>query len=219
MKTTLAVLALAILALAPASASEVTGQYVEARTCDVWTGPCFANAEISLDGKHAVMAWKIEQGTRENVKLDGLGIVAVVQASNTLGTKQTGKAKSLLIVDQKADAAQQQALIEFAREQAGKLLSNVGSVQRAEIDLVNCECEGNVCATLKAGGARIETRCLHAQHDRICGNESAYYPPLVKNLKVKAAMAVEHTFAGKGLGQTWQDRSRRGAYVGTFTVK
>jgi len=24
----------------------VKGQYVEARNCDVWTGPCFANAEL-----------------------------------------------------------------------------------------------------------------------------------------------------------------------------
>src|SRR5205807_3392233 len=36
----------------------IRGQYVEARNCDVWTGPCFANADFNLTGKNAVMAWR-----------------------------------------------------------------------------------------------------------------------------------------------------------------
>ena len=44
----------ALFAAAPLHASTITGKYVEARTCDVWTGPCFANAEFDLTGKNAV---------------------------------------------------------------------------------------------------------------------------------------------------------------------
>ncbi len=77
----LAVLALALVA-APASAAGISGSYIEARTCDVWTGPCFANAEVNLDGKHAVLGWKIDKGNLDNVALDGLGIVAVIAASD-----------------------------------------------------------------------------------------------------------------------------------------
>src|SRR5438874_12669828 len=84
MKRTLAVFAALIVAL-PLQAAGVTGHYIEARTCDVWTGPCFANAEMNLGGKHAVLAWKIDKGTLDNATLDGLGIVAVVAASDTLG--------------------------------------------------------------------------------------------------------------------------------------
>src|SRR6266436_6187915 len=76
----LAVLALALVA-APASAAGISGSYIEARTCDVWTGPCFANAEVNLDGKHAVLGWKVDKGSLGNVSLDGLGIVAVVGAT------------------------------------------------------------------------------------------------------------------------------------------
>ena len=53
----------------PTRAPEITGQYVEARTCDIWTGPCFANADFNLTGKNAVMAWRIDQGTLNGVKL------------------------------------------------------------------------------------------------------------------------------------------------------
>jgi hypothetical protein len=32
-------------------------------------------------------------------------------------------------------------------------------------------------------------------------------------------MAVEHTFAGRGLNETWSDADRRGAYVGSFVAR
>src|SRR5438445_12438693 len=110
--------AFALLAVAAAApAGEITGRYVEARTCDVYTGPCFANADTGLAGRHAVLAWKIEQGSVGGAKLDGLGIVAVVAARETLGLKQILPGKAVLIVDEKANAAQRKALIEFAKAQ------------------------------------------------------------------------------------------------------
>src|SRR5260370_29761144 len=64
------------------------GMYVEARTCDVWTGPCFANADFNIGGKQGVMAWRVEKGQAGDVSLDGLSVVAVVSAANTLGLEQ-----------------------------------------------------------------------------------------------------------------------------------
>src|SRR5438093_6100980 len=94
-------LLLPVLAIPDSSATTVRGQYVEARTCDVFTGSCFANADTGLTGKNAVLAWKIESGTVAGTKLDGLGVVAVVAATETLGLKQTGAGRAVLIVDAK----------------------------------------------------------------------------------------------------------------------
>src|SRR5947209_15366080 len=109
-------LALTVVALlvivGPVSAASISGQYVEARTCDVYTGPCFANADTGLAGRHAVMAWKVEKGSVGSVKLDGLGVVAVVAARETLGLKQVLPGKAVLIVDERADVAQRRALVE-----------------------------------------------------------------------------------------------------------
>src|SRR6185312_17357125 len=88
-------------------AAGLTGQYIEARTTDVWTGPCFANADVNIGGKHAIMAWKVEKGEFNKVNLNGLAVVAVVAASDTLGTKQNGSAKAVLIVDDRATSVQQ----------------------------------------------------------------------------------------------------------------
>jgi len=214
----LALVAAAVL-IAPVHAGGISGKYIEARTCDVWTGPCFANAEMSLDGKHAVMAWKVDKGAVDNVRLDGLAVVVVVSAADTLGLEQTGPAKSVLIVDDRANTAQRAALIHLATEQAGGLVGKVLSVQSAKVDFDVSTCKDGGCAHLAAGNARIETRCLDGHHDKVCGNESEFYPPLSKGVKATAAVAVEHSFTGKVFNETWKDNERRGAYVGSFETR
>ena len=208
-----------ILAAAPLSAAGIKGQYIEARTCDIWTGPCFANAELNLTGKNAVLGWKVDKGEFDKVNLDGLGVVAVIAASDTLGVKQTGASKAVLIVDSRANKEQKAALVRLAKQQGGELVGNVVDIQSAKIDLDVCKCAEGGCAILKAGAARIETRCLDEKHDVVCGNESAYYPPLTKNVTVKAAVAVENSYSGKGVDGTWNDYGRRGAYLGSFELR
>jgi hypothetical protein len=209
-----------VLAAAPVSAAGIAGLYLEARTCDVYVASCVANAEMNVAGKHAVLAWKVDKGTIDNVALDGLSVVAVVAASDTLGLKQNGPAKAVLIVDGKADAKQRAALISLAEKQAGDLVKNIISVQSAPIDLTICQCKGGTCSAMKAGNlARIETRCIDATHDKVCGNEAAYYPPLTKDANAKAAVAVNHSFTGKDFNETWQHAERRSAYVGSFAMK
>jgi len=213
-----AIFAMFILAL-PVRAEGISGQYIEARTCDVWTGPCFANAEMNLGGKHAVLGWKVDSGSIDNVRLDGLSIVAVVAASDTLGLEQTGPAKAVLIVDSRASAQQREALIRLARKQSGDLVRNVVAVEGAKVVLDVIPCKDGGCARLEAGKARVETRCLDSHHDKVCGNESAFTPPLSKDVKARPAMAVEHSFTGKSFDETWKDSERRGAYVGSFVTQ
>jgi hypothetical protein len=201
------------------SAAGISGKYIEARTCDVYTGPCFANAEMNLTGKHAVIGWQVDKGSLGDVRLDGLGVVAVVEASDTLGLKQNGAAKAVLIVDSRANSAQKAALIRLAKQQGGDLVKNVVAVESAKVDLRICECPEGGCAVLKAGPAKIETRCIDQDHDKICGNETAFYPPLGAGVKVKPAVALEHTFTGKGVSETWTDHGRRGAYLGSFQTR
>ena len=76
----------AVLILCPglAQALEIRGDYVEARNADVFTGPCFSNAEILIVGKQAVMAWRVKQGTWKGVDVAGLCVAAAVQADNDL---------------------------------------------------------------------------------------------------------------------------------------
>jgi hypothetical protein len=201
------------------SSANVRGQYVEARTCDVFAGSCFANADTGITGKNAVLAWKIESGNLAGVKVDGLGIAAVVSASDTLGLKQSAPARAVLIVDDRATKAQREALVKFVKAQAGSLLGDVKAIHSAPFDLTICNCEGEGCATLKAGAVTISTRCIDRDHDRACGNETTLYPPLAKGIQAKPALTTEHSFTGKELNETWHDAGRRGAFVGSFVTR
>jgi hypothetical protein len=204
---------------APGLDPTIRGQYVEARTCDVFTGSCFANADTGLTGKNAVMAWKIDSGSVDGQKLDGLGVVVILSATDTLGLKQSAPGRSVIIVDEKATKTQRDALIAFAKTQSGKLTGEVVAIHAAPVSLTICECAGESCATLKAGTVKLETRCLNADHDKACGNETTLYPPLAKGVKAHPAMTVEHAYTGKDLNETWKDGGRRGAFVGSFVTR
>ena len=218
-------LALSLAAVAQINAAnkaadiKARGMYVEARTCDVWTGPCFANADFNIGGKQGVMAWRIEKGQAGDVSLDGLSVVAVVSAANTLGLEQRSPAKAVIIVDSRANLAQRAALVRFAQEQGGQLLQNVVKVHAQPIKINVCPCKTTACAEVDATVAKLTTRCLDTDHDKVCGNEYAFYPPLASNVKAIPAGVVNHSFRGEGLGETWGDSDRRAAYVGSFQTK
>jgi hypothetical protein len=215
----LTIAALSVIATAAqARADDVKGNYIEVRNCDVWTGPCFANADGNVTGKNAAMVWHIDEGTQDGVRLDNLTVIAVVQASNTLGMEQNGPAQAVLIVDSRASEAQKAALIKLAKAQGGDLLKNVEKIQSASIRVDICGCKGESCTEIDAGTVKVKTRCLDAKHDKACGNEIAYYPPLVAGVQATPA-AADHSFTGTGLPQTWRECERRGAYVGTFAVR
>ena len=102
-----------------AGAVEIRGDYVEARNADVFTGPCFSNAEVFIYGKQAVMAWKVNEGTWKGVDLAGLCVAAAVQAETTFSEDNPDKARAVLIVDSRADERQRAALIDMAKTLGG----------------------------------------------------------------------------------------------------
>jgi hypothetical protein len=214
--------AIALLAVlgSVAAADTIKGSYIEARTCDVYTGPCFANSEFGLTGDQAVLAWKIESGQWNGVDLSGLSVVAAVKAGSTLGDEFTNPypAKCVLIVDAKASTAQRESLVAFAQSMGGRLLENVVRTETAPIELSVACCEDRGCATLVAGSiVSLKTRCA-GEHDHVCGNESVYYQPLTKVSKdFIAAVTVNHQFKGSGLGGTWSSPNKRSAFIASFS--
>jgi hypothetical protein len=201
--------------------NNISGNYMEARTADVYTGPCFANGEAEINGKEAVLGWKINNGSWKGVNIAGLGVVAVIRSEHTLGNVHvpSNPAIAALIVDSRADEAQRTALIAFAKSQGGDLLKKIVKVQYAPIELTVQG--GNLhggAARLTAGSlAEIRTRAM-TEADHTCGNEDIFYPPLAKLEHVMPAYALENSYQGEGLGETWHSRLRRSSFIGTFQV-
>lgn len=214
-----AALFVAALAAIPSRAA-IKGDYVEVRSADVYTAQCYANSEINLVGDQAILAWKVREGDWKGVSLAGLGVVAVVKASATLGDTLANPypARAVLILDERAAGPQRKALEDFAKSQAGKLLANVVRVETAPIDLEVGEGDYHGSAKLRAGSlARIETRSL-CSGDHLCGNENVYYPPLTRLAHAMPAYTIEEAFGGKGLGVVWNRADKRSAFIGAFSL-
>lgn len=198
------------------STPRISGDYLEVRTADVWTGPCFANGEVNLAGKEAILAWHVREGGWGQVELADLKVVAVIRSRSTLGDPfaADSQAKSVIVVDERATEEQSRALVDFVRHMSGTLVQDVAWIRQARIDMeVLRESQS---ASLRAGEfAELRTRPL-SHHDMHCGNETVYYPPLTEVSDSVPAFALDHRYSGDGLGATWSDGGKRSAFVGSF---
>jgi hypothetical protein len=197
--------------------AEIRGHYLETRTCQVYTGPCFANGEMGLAGKDAVMAWSINEGRHNDVDLAGMNVVVALTSSTTLGHEGLNDGenlKSIVYVDQRASEAQRQALLDFARTHAGRAASNIVRVESSPIEMSLNEAE--LQGRLQAGkDVQVMTRKARPS-DCICSNEVAFYPPLAKVETCVAGVTSVGEFHGAGLGSRWSTPESRSAYMARF---
>ncbi len=214
-------------------AGSIKGEYVESRTADIYTGPCFSNSEIFNTGHQAVVAWKVTEGSWDGVDVSGLSVAAAIRGTTTFSEDKPELARSVLIVDAKATEKQKEALIAMAKTLAGKRLNHVVVVRTSELALTiespRRKAHGHSAApadhsmpeapaaSFQAPGlAEISTRSLN-HNDHVCGNESVAYAPLSQGVKALPAYTTGHKFQGLGLGTTWNDPNCRSSFVGHFS--
>ena len=200
-----------------AAAAELRGCYMEARTCQVYTGPCFANGETGLTGKDAVMAWRIETGDYQGVELAGLNAVAVLRTAETLGFRGLQEAKqvrAMVVLDQRAKPKQREALLQFVEKQLGRKAEHVRD-ETITMKLDKAELAGQLQA-----GKSIYLKTRKARPgDCICSNEAAYYPPLAKVEHFAPGVTIDGQVTARPLGTRWTSPNRRNAYMATFALE
>ena len=216
---TMAILAVGSFSSVPAASYSIRGDYLEARTCDVFTGPCFANGEMGMAGKEAVLAWKVSDGSWKGVALKGLSVALVLKADNSLGDDgvfpmAARTIESVIVIDEQASDAQRSALVEFVKDSAPALTADVRKIQAAAIVLESND--DTKVSVLKAGKvAEIRTRALGG-NDCVCSNETAFYQPLVDVKYPMPAYAESQSYSGSDLNATWALNGSRSAYLGMF---
>jgi Protein of unknown function (DUF1326) len=213
-----AILALVVLALTSSvAAQQISGDYLETRSADVYTGACFANGEVNLVGNEAILAWHVQSGSWNGVPLEGMTVAAAVRANGTLGDPYENPypAKAVLLVDEQANPQQRAALENFAQHMGGELLKNVEQVVPVQMELL-MSAEHHGVAMLRAGRfVTVQTRSIGDQ-DHLCGNEVTFYPPLTQLAHPMPAVALTDSYRGPGLGVSWDLHGKRSAFVGTF---
>ncbi len=206
MKRLILVLSLAALAAAPLLAGakgSLTGEYVEARTAEVFTGGCIMNSEAETVGKQAVLAWKVDRGSFNGIQLDGLSIVAAVAGDRNLGMQEMG--------GEKPTVRSQLALVAMANELSNGLVGTIVQVTPTPIQFADHGTEIQV----SAGHVSLDVN-KHLTHDPSCG-AMQWFHPLAQVDGAAMGVAAQHMFVGPSLGTKWSDPNKRSAFFGTFS--
>jgi hypothetical protein len=216
-----AILAAAFLGLASASMlagsnGTISGEYVEARTAEVFAGGCVMNSEAETTGRQAVMAWKIDRGSYQGVSLDGLSVVAAVNGDSNLGMREMGgeapqKVEAALVVDARASEAQRDALVAMARELSKGVIREVVSVKPAQITFWDDKDRVAVAAP----DVQLTVNKV-MKHDPSCG-AMQWFRPLTTVQQGTMGVAEAHAFSGSALGTKWSDPNKRSAFFARFT--
>ncbi len=208
-------LGVAVSPLIAGGKGSLTGEYVEARTAEVFTGGCIMNSEAETMGKQAVLAWKVDRGTFNGIQLDGLSIVAAIAGDRNLGMQEMGGEKptvrSAMYVDARANAAQQLALVAMANELSKGIVGTIVQVTPSPISFADHGSEIQV----SAGQVTLDVN-KHLTHEPTCG-AMQWFHPLAQVDDASMGVADQHSFLGAALGTKWSDPNKRSAFFGTFT--
>src|SRR6202049_2762230 len=179
----------------------VTGQYVEARTAEIFTGGCIMGSEAETMGKQAVLAWKVDRGSFNGISLDGLSVVAAVAGDRNRGIQEIGGGKanirSSVFVDDRANAAQRIALVAMATELSNGTVGTVISVSSTPVQFTDQDHAVHVAA----GQVALDVN-KHVPHDPSCG-AMQWFHPLSSMSDSEIGVAEQHSFTGTGLGTKW----------------
>lgn len=217
-------LLVALIAAAPAvlSASggktSISGDYVEARTAEVFAGGCINGSEGEVAGREAILAWRVGKGQVNGVALDGLSIVAVVAGDNNLSTHELGgaaptKIRSALRIDQRATKAQRDALVAMARSLAPTMLRDVVDVKAVPISFSR-NADGLV---VSAGEASLDV-ATKMDHSPTCG-ALQWYQPLAAMTQSTLGHTKSEAWSGSALGTQWSMGDKRASFYGSFELK
>ena len=218
-KTLLAgLLAAAPVALAASGPTAITGDYVEARTAEVFAGGCINGSEGEVAGREAILAWRVGKGQVNGVSLDGLSIVAVVAGDNNLSTHELGgaaptKVRSALRIDQRATPAQREALIAMARALAPAVLRDVIDVKAVPISFRR-DADG---LAVSAGEASLDV-ATKMDHSATCG-AMQWYEPLARMTQSTLGHTKSEAWSGSSLGTQWSMGDKRASFFGSFELK
>jgi hypothetical protein len=212
-----AALALAGASLAADDKGRVTGEYVEARTAEVFAGGCIMNSEAETLGRQAILAWRIASGAFDGVSLEGLNVAAAVAGDRNLGMREMGgeeptAVKGIIIVDPRATAPQRDALVKLVRQLSNGLITHVVRVDVAPVKFATSQ--NYVEVSVPDNGIQLTVN-KEMKHDPSCG-AMQWFKPFTKLADAGLGVAEEHAFEGQGLNTKWSAPNKRSAFFGTF---
>jgi hypothetical protein len=193
------------------AAPSVSGDYLEARTANVYIGACHAGSEYGTMGREAVLAWRIREGVWKGTDVSGLSAVLVMAGNDNL-EREDVKRQSVLYLDAAASPSQRTALESMLRARYGKALGEVQRVQSAPISFADSK--GSY--RLRVGETvRLD---VNKEANRTCCTMpmEVWYQPFVPVQGSRIGYTAMNAFNGAERLPSWSRVGQNSAIFGTF---
>lgn len=191
----------------------VQGEYIEARSASVYVGACHFGAEFMEGGKEATLVWNIQQGSWNNVSLDGLTVVAVVSAESNLAI-DTETRKSVLYMDPSTTAAQRTSLRDLLTTKHADVLGEVVTTQTAAVEFTKqgTKYDITVGEVLTLSANRYPCANCTQPHQ-------IWYEPLTAIQNAIVGKSEVYHYKNGHLPVTWQQGgTANNVFVGSFSM-
>jgi hypothetical protein len=190
----------------------LSGEYIEARTLNVYTGACHANGESVTAGREAMMIWNVQNGAYNGVELGGVRAMAVVAGDGNLAWGSANR-RAVLYVDEKATDAQRAAIVAALKERYASQMGPVIGVKTAPIEFSRNGLEYTIRVPNVAYLKTTRYGCEHCVMPHMVWYEP--FIPLKSSLVAKASLSE---FKGVSeLGVNWRRADENSSYVGEFS--
>lgn len=193
----------------PCTPDSVSGTYLEARSASVFAGACHVNGETGTQGRNALVAWRVEQGSWGGEDLGGVEVVAAVHGTGSLA--ESGERSARLWIEAR-DGAQLRATRAWLEECHGTTLGRVVAVAEGPVEV---SLEGEDFLATVEGRAELRGRL---EPDRACCTmpEQVWYEPLARVDDAVVGFSEVCRFEGAGEEVPWSHPGQNNAFVGRF---
>jgi hypothetical protein len=213
--TAMLVSLLCALPLAAVDAPAVSGDYVEARSNEVYTCGCLFSGQMTTAGREAILAWRITRGVYQGTPLAGVKVAAVVVGDANLSAYD-GARRTALYVDESASDAQLQAIVALWQREYSQALGKIATVHRVPISFTQ---QGEAVRLSIPNLVEVQARKARLPEDAHPGS-FLWYQPFVPLRNSSLATALDYEYSGMDFQHQWQDLMPSiNGYLGEFALK
>lgn len=194
--------------------SQITGDYVEARSGHVYTCGCLYSGEMVTGGREAIMVWSIASGDFRGIPLAGVKVAAVVVGDSNLGADDEPR-QTALYLDGVTSEIQKQAILDLWKREYSHALGEIASAHTVSIGF---EQRGDTVTVSIPGIVQLDVRKALLPEDAHLGS-SLWYGPFAPLRDSTLATALHYEYWGNEFQRQWRDLLPGiSGYFGRFTL-
>ena len=190
------------------SAAELSGEFVELHSCDLYTGGCTASAESTLLGRQVFRVWSIESGEWNGQDLTHLKVAVLEKGSKNLAEKGALADTAKIFVPKGLAQAKRDALSSWAVAQHP--LPPATPMIEVEI---NYQRSGQEAAVTVGDTVSLTTMAIGRCSSGACG-QALWYEPQVSHSAFE--VVASRTSRIQDATLFWADHDRPNVFLASF---